>query len=188
VFAEWPLQFPGFEVVAVDLQGEVDVAHASHTDYAERVTVAARAAPSPIVLCGWSMGGLVVLQAATRVRPVAVVLLEPSPPAEIQGVVPEPLSEDGVFDPEVVYGRFPVGVEARPESLRARGERKRGISVPRLECPSLVVYGDAFPDERGRRVAELYGSETRAFPGFDHWDLVLRPEVPTAVAKWLAAV
>lgn len=33
-------------------------------DYAERVVGAALALPEPVATCGWSMGGLVVLQAA----------------------------------------------------------------------------------------------------------------------------
>jgi hypothetical protein len=130
------------------------------------------------------MGGLVALEAAQVTRPCAVVLLEASPPAEVQGFAETELA-DGTFDPEEVYGAFPTGLQARPESVRARGERKRGISIPELPCPSLVVHGDDFPDERGRDLAAHYGSEVRAFPGFDHWDLVLRPEVPAAVAEWL---
>jgi hypothetical protein len=76
-------------------------------------------------------------------------------------------------------------MRARPESLRARAERKRGISIPALACPSLVVHGDDFPGDRGHDLAAHLGSDLRAFPGFDHWDLVLRPEVPAAVAAWL---
>jgi pimeloyl-ACP methyl ester carboxylesterase len=181
VFDGWRSSFPGVDLVAVDLHEGLDVGHASHADYAERV---ARAASGPVALCGWSMGGLVVLQAAAHVRPTAVVLLEASPPGEVQGFNGTAL-EDGTFDPEEVYGAFPPGMSARPESLRARAERKRGISVPSLPCPSLVVHGDDFPDDRGRELASFYGSDLRAFPGFDHWDLVLRPEVPAAVAEWL---
>ena len=181
VFDSWPEHFPGVDLVAVDLHAGLDVGRASHDDYAERV---AAAASGPVALCGWSMGGLVVLQAAARVRPAAVVLLEASPPAEVQGFQGTEI-QDGTFDPEETYGAFPEGMAARPESLRARGERKRGISVPTLSCPSLVVHGDDFPGDRGRELAALYGSDLRAFPGFDHWDLVLRPEVPAAVAEWL---
>lgn len=184
VFERWPEHFPGVDVVAVDLHEGLDVGRASHEDYAERVVAAAT---EPVALCGWSMGGLVVLQAAERVRPGAVILLEASPPGEVQGFQ-ETEIRDGTFDPEEVYGTFPAGMLARPESLRARGERKRGISVPSLPCPSLVVHGDAFPDDRGRDLAAFYGSDLRAFPGFDHWDLVLRPEIPAAVAGWLGDV
>lgn len=143
------------------------------SDYADQVVKKAARLPSPLSLVGWSMGGLVVLQAAERVQPAVVVVIEPSPPGEVQGfdlsVEPYP----GVFDPEEVYGRFPAAIPARPESLYARAERKRGISVPSLPCPSLVVYGDDYRDERGRRVAALYGSQELDFPGLNHWGLCL---------------
>jgi pimeloyl-ACP methyl ester carboxylesterase len=138
-----------------------------------------------VSLCGWSMGGLAVLQGAGRVRPHGVVLLETSPPAEAQGVDESVEPHPGSFDPEEVYGAFPAGMQARPESLLARLERKRGISVPSLPCPSLVVTGDDFRDERGEAVANVYGSELIDFPGLSHWDLVRSPEVRLAVARFL---
>lgn len=57
------------------------------------------------------------------------MLLEPSPPGETQGFDPAVELAEGLFDPEAVYGPFPASMKARPESLLARGERKRGISV-----------------------------------------------------------
>jgi hypothetical protein len=131
------------------------------------------------------MGGLVALQASERVGPQSVVLLEPSPPAEAQGVDLTVELRPGGFDPEEVYGSFPPGMSARPESLLARLGRKRGISVPALACPSLVVVGDSFREERGAPVARLYGSELVDLPGLDHWDLVRSPEVRRIVAEFL---
>jgi pimeloyl-ACP methyl ester carboxylesterase len=157
------------------------------SDYAERVVAAARVLPQPASLCGWSMGGLVVLQAAARVRPHSAILIEASPPGEIQGFHGDVAMAGGTFDPEAVYGRFPAGLEARPESSLARAERKRGISVPSLPCPSLVICGDEFRDERGRPIASLYGSEERDFPGLDHWDLVRDRRVREAIADFLGA-
>ena len=187
VFDGWAEAFNGVVVEAVDLHENLDVANATHADYAERVVAVVRRLPTPTALCGWSMGSLAVLQASERVDPSSVVLLETSPPAEAQendsGAEPEP----GTFDPEEVYGPFPRGMGARPESLLARAERKRGVSVPRIPCPSLVVVGDEFREERGAPVAELYGSKLIDFPGLGHWDLVRAPEVRTAVADFLAA-
>jgi pimeloyl-ACP methyl ester carboxylesterase len=185
VYDGWSQHFAGLNVGTVDLQHGLDVASATHADYASAVTQAAASLPGPVCLCGWSMGGLVVAEAAERVRPHSVVLLEPSPPAEIQGNHPDVGLEAGTFDPEVAYGAFPPGMPARPESSRARAERKRGISVPRIRCPSLVVYGDAFRDERGRAVARRYGCAELDFPGLDHWGLVRDPAVPRAIRDWL---
>jgi hypothetical protein len=131
------------------------------------------------------MGGLTVLHVAPVVEPHSVILLEPSPPAEVQGFHPETPLTFGTFDPEEVYGPATPGERRRPESLLARSERKRGISVPSLPCPSLVVYGDTLPSERGPRVAAFYGSEEAYFPGFNHWDLIIEPRVRIAIARFL---
>ena len=152
-------------------------------DYADAVVDSAGSLAPPLAVCGWSMGGLVALQAAARVQPASVVLLEPSPPSEIQGRHPEIRPLSGRFDPEEVYGRFPSGTRPRPESSLARDERRRGISVPSLPCPSLVVYGSEFPDDRGRLIAALYDSEELVFPNLDHWGLVLDPRVPRCIAR-----
>jgi pimeloyl-ACP methyl ester carboxylesterase len=187
VFDGWAESFDGIEVAACDLQGNVDPAQASMQHYADAVVEAAQSLPRPVALCGWSMGGLVALLAAAEVRAAALVLLEPSPPAEVQGADATVDVEGGLFDPETVYGRFPDGVRARPESARARSERKRGISAPTVECRALVVYGDEFREERGTTVAALYGADERHFPGLRHWDLVRSQEVRDSIARWLAA-
>jgi len=124
--------------------------------------------------------------AAERARPNLVVLLEPSPPAEVQGSDPATAVVTGTFDPEAAYGPFPQGVPARPESTLARAERKRGINVPSLSCPSVVIYGKEFPEDRGRAIAALYRSKTLELPDLDHWGLVLDPRVPEALASTIA--
>ena len=93
--------------------------------------------------------------------------------------------QDGILDPEEVYGPFPMDVRARPESLLARMERKRGLSVPSLSCPTLVVCGDEFREQRGRAIADLYGSQLWDFPGLDHWGLVRDSRVPATIARFL---
>jgi pimeloyl-ACP methyl ester carboxylesterase len=188
VFRGWAQAFPGMKVAAVDLHAGLDVARASHDDYADAVARAARALPEPVSLCGWSMGGLVILQACTMVNPHSVILLEPSPPAEVQGVNLAVEVKDGTFDPEAVYGPFPHGIRSRPESSRARAERKRGISVPSLSCPSLVVYGDEYRQDRGRRIALTYDSLEMYFPGLNHWGLVRSAAVRAAIARYLVPI
>jgi pimeloyl-ACP methyl ester carboxylesterase len=169
----------------VDLQDGLAVEHTSMLDYAEGVVAAALALPQPVAICGWSMGGLVALQAAEQARPHSVILLEPSAPAEIQGYHADVPLTEGTFDPEAEYGQFPDGIPARPESLLARAERKRGISVASLPCPSLVIASQDFPDERGRAVANLYRAELIEFPDLGHFDLVLQPAPRAAVADFL---
>ncbi|HTT92827.1 MAG TPA: alpha/beta fold hydrolase [Acidimicrobiales bacterium] len=69
-FAGWADDFPGWEVVAPDLQEGLDLATASMADYAAAVHVASEGAVglAHTVLCGWSMGGLVALMATHTVR------------------------------------------------------------------------------------------------------------------------
>lgn len=185
VFDGWQEAFPGCAVEAVDLQDGLDPARASMHDYAQNVIAAARTLPEPLTLCGWSMGGLVALQAAAVVQPDMLVLLEASAPAEVQGFNPSVELVRGTFDAEAEYGRFPPGMRARPESLLARAERKRGISVPSLPCPSLVVYGLDFREERGRALAALYRSYELEFPHLHHFELVLDPQVREEIARLL---
>lgn len=187
VFDRWPAHFPpALRLETVDLQDGLDPAHASMAQYADAVARAAERLEHPIVVVAWSMGGLAAMMAADSAD--ALVLLEASAPAEVQGVHRDVRPAPGVFDPEREYGAFPDGVRARPESSLARAERKRGISVPEIACPVLVVYGDEFTDERGRRLVERYGARELALPGKSHWDLVRDPEAIRAVARGIAAL
>ena len=187
VFDGWADDLPGVSVHAVDLHEGLDVAQASMTDYCDRVVVCMSELDRPTALCGWSMGGLVTLMASQQVPPAALVLLEPSPPGEVQGFDPDVTIEPGAFDAEAVYGRFPSGIASRAESSLARGERKRGISVPEVGCRTLVISGDEFQKDRGESVTALYGAEHLHFCGLTHWPLVTRQEVRKAVASFVAA-
>jgi pimeloyl-ACP methyl ester carboxylesterase len=172
VFDGWAEAFPDLEVEAVDLMAGLNVAEASMSNYAAVIVRATEWLPRPVALCGWSSGGLAAMMAARQAEADFLILLETSPPGEVQGFDESVPLRAGTFDPEETYGAFPPGMRARPESLLARAERKRGVSVPALPCPALVVYGDEFPDERGRALAAYYDAEERPFPGLDHWDLV----------------
>jgi pimeloyl-ACP methyl ester carboxylesterase len=187
VFDGWAEAFPDVVVEAVDLHAGLNVAEASMWNFEAVAFRACEGLARPLALCGWSMGGLVALMAARRIEPALVVLLEASPPAEVQGADESVEPTPGTFDPEQTYGAFPPGIGARPESLLARAERKRGISVPSLPCPALVVAGDAFAEERGSRLAAFYGAEEIRLPGLDHWGLVRNGRARDAIAARLAS-
>jgi pimeloyl-ACP methyl ester carboxylesterase len=172
VFDGWAEAFPDLEVEAVDLMAGLNVAEASMSNYAAVIVRATEWLPRPVALCGWSSGGLAAMMAARQAEADFLILLETSPPGEVQGFDESVELRAGTFDPEETYGAFPPGLRARPESLFARAERKRGVSVPKLSCPALVVYGDEFPEDRGRTLAAFYRAEELPFPGLDHWDLV----------------
>lgn len=85
-------------------------------------------------------------------------------------------------------GRFPNDQPARIESSLARAERKRGISVPSVPCPMLIVDSREFLEERGTAVARVYGFEEPCFLDLDHWGLILHARVPQAMAWSLTRV
>jgi Alpha/beta hydrolase family len=177
VFHGWTAAFPDLDVEAVDLMAGLNVAEASMSNYAAVIVRAAEWLPHPLALCGWSSGGLAAMMAAPQAEADLLILLEASPPGEVQGFDESVPLRAGTFDPEEAYGAFPPGMRPRPESLLARAERKRGVSVPVLPCPALVVYGDEFPEDRGRALASYYLADELALPGLDHWGLVLDEKV-----------
>jgi pimeloyl-ACP methyl ester carboxylesterase len=155
-------------------------------NYEAAVACAAGLLDAPLVLVGWSMGGLASMMASHRVPVDALVLLEASPTAEVGTDVREPSPmEPGTFDPEPVYGRFPPGMPVRRESSLARAERERGVSVPALPRRTLVVAGREYPELRGTRLAAYYGTGLLEFPDASHWDLVRDPAVREAVRDQL---
>jgi pimeloyl-ACP methyl ester carboxylesterase len=186
VFDGWASSFPELEVEAVDLMAGLNLAEASMSNYAAVIVRAAEWLPRPLALVGWSSGGLAAMMAARQAEADLLVLLETSPPGEVQGFDESVPLEPGTFDPEETYGAFPPGMPARPESSLARAERKRGVSIPSLPCPALVVYGDDFAEKRGRQLAAYYGAEELPFPGLDHWDLVQNERVRAALAGYLS--
>lgn len=185
VFDGWEHQFPDVKVGAVDLHEGVDVSRASMADYASRVLDAAEHLPSPLALCGWSMGGLVALMAAQDSRCAHLVLIEASAPGEVQGFDPSIQPRVAAFDSESVYGAFPPGIRSRPESQYARDERKRGISIPELPCPTLVISGKNHPVDRGSDLAGFYEAKLVEFPHLDHWELITSDSVKESIRDFL---
>jgi len=188
VFDGWAALWPHDDVRIPDLHEGLDVAHATMSDYADKVLAEEgqqRVTHQPVILCGWSMGGLVAMMAALRCKPAALVVIEPSAPSQIGGGDPYWPLEPGLYDAEFTYGPSVPGMLHRPESLYARSERKRGISVPVVPCPMLVVAGHEYVDTRGRPVADHYGAELMEFPTLSHFQLVVEPRVREAVAEWV---
>jgi len=189
VFDGWADMFPDDDVRVPDLHEGLDVGSATMSDYADRVLAAVGDGGgdgSPLVLCGWSMGGLVAMMAALRCKPAALVLIEPSVSKEIDGGDPNWPVEVGTYESASTYGPSVPGMRHRPESLVARGERKRGISIPGFDCPVLVVAGPDYGNTRGAPVADYYGAQLLEFPTMSHFQLVVDPWVREAVAQWVS--
>ena len=184
IFDHWARWFPGATVSAVDLQAGLQLERATMDLYAGAVVAEAGRLPWPLLLCGYSMGGLVALIAAATLRPELLVMIEPFPPAEIGGSHPEIQPGPGLVQPD---GTESAGgpVKLRPDSALAMAQLNRGISIPPpLPFRSLVVFGDACDDERGPAIARLYGSDELLIPGMDHLGLVLDERVPEAIARY----
>lgn len=186
-FDGWADDFPGMEVRAVDLQEGLDLPHATVADYAAAVVRASTLLPRPLALVGWSLGGLVSLVACVEVRPERLVLLEASPPLEVQGLRPEIVPVPGTFDPIEAGAHPSPGGAVRLESTLAMGERDRGVSVPQLPPGTrlLCVAGRAYLDERAHRLAEVYGGEALDAGDVSHSQIVRSGDVRGRVAAWL---
>jgi len=185
VYDGWSNNFQNIAVRAIDLQENLNIAAASMNDYADRIVTTINSARQPAAIVGWSMCGLVAMLAAQHVKLHSLVLIEPSPPAEIQRFDERVHSSLGTFDPETVYGAFPPTIRSRPESSLARSQRKMGVSAPSLPARTLVIYGDEFRVGRGEAIVHFYKADAKYFPGKSHWDLLLDPSVRAAISTFL---
>lgn len=195
IFRDWrgPLEERGAaQVFAPDLQAGADPATLTTAGQAQRVRAALEMAEHPVILLGWSMGGLVAATLADHDAVAGLILLEPSVPAPLVDraharITPRP----GLLDPEATYGAGPDDYPRRPESGPARDERKNGVEVllHLPDTPVLVVAGRDYP-ERGRPVAGLYDAAGTAvayleLPDTGHVDLVVDPAARAVIlARW----
>ena len=185
VFEGWQDSFsPAARLILVDLQNGIEVSRATMEDYVDQVVIAAGGIHDRPVLVGWSMGGLVAMMAAAKLRASKLVLIEPSPTVEVVGEHREvEIPASGTYGAEVYGGLGEL--QERPESAVARAQRKRGISIPELAFSTLVVSGDAHPEIRGSLLAARYGAEEMYYAGYDHIRLVRERKVRRAIAGWL---
>ena len=175
-------------------------------DYASDVRRALETLAEPVVLLGWSMGGLVALMAAAGGGVHACIGLAPSTPARTRN--PAAPLRSGVFGPEVygVIDRLPDHQDATmpdldrderllalaslgQESLLARDERQAGIVLAPLACPALIVVGARDAQWPRSRYADLPLSADWLEVDASHWGLVLNRrclrELVPAVLGWL---
>ena len=163
--------------------------------------------PARPVVAGWSMGGLLAMQAAASGIAHACLALAPSAPAlaRREGM---PLGT-GVFDASEygIVSRDPddqpqmpdLDREERevalaslaPESRRARDERKAGVVIESCPVPLLVVTGSDDPDWGAEKFTNLHlDAERLDIPATSHWGLALNrralAQLGAPVLAWLA--
>ena len=86
-----PLEAAGYAVIAPELRGHgagepsSAVVNVSMSDYAKDIAALIKAQPTPPVVIGHSLGGLVAAMAAAKAEVAGLILLAPSPPWGIAG-------------------------------------------------------------------------------------------------------
>ncbi len=211
---EWDLWKPvfesaGWQVIARDLKPvKAGIAHTTFNDYVRQVIAWCSAARAkPVVLIGASMGGILALKAAEKVRPAAVVLVNSVPPAGIgwqpptrppsppvvewsKGTLKEtrdamPDSTDGV-----IRRAFKLW---RDESGAVMNEIRSGVNVSVPACPILVVLGKRDTDvspSSGREIARAYRADILEFAGMSHVGPLLgkrAKEVASLTRAWISS-
>lgn len=206
----------GYGVSAVDVRGHGglpqtdEFLQAGVAEAAADVVEAARCLPDKdIILVGHSLGGLIVMLAAQSLALHALVLMAPSPPGQLEGLVPLPAyPEDVLVQPPVgavAHEKFLAGYEGDPtpalvrlcaESPRMMNDRYR-LRVPidrhKIQCPSLCLAAGRdlphlHPPGQDEAVAHFLGGDYRYLPDSAH-DMMLddhRHEVLRHLLDWLA--
>ena len=197
----------GWEVRAPDMvPSDKGLAKTSLDDYVSQ-TIKAAGDARPVVLIGASMGGGLVLMAADKVSPSAIVLVNSTAP---MAVIDEPHATEDV--PDVIRwanGPLKDTEDALPDSDRETvlwahklwrdesgmvvRELRKGVDVKKPKCPVLVVISlddaDVKP-ELSRKVAAWASADSIEYAGMSHIGPLLSTrarEVATTVEAWLAA-
>jgi len=177
-------------------------------DYVDQLAAAAAASGAPPLLLGASMGALVCLAAAPRVRAAAVACVAGAPPAGTPGWPPQPRafpdvvrwSEEATFEgtrramPEAPawMARWALG-RWRDESGAVLRAVFGGVALAPPPCPVLAVHGRAdaqVPPACAESWTARWGADLLLVEGASHVGLLLGPHArraAAATAAWLAA-
>jgi pimeloyl-ACP methyl ester carboxylesterase len=141
----------GHRVVAPDLPGHgaqagrTAVAGLSMSDYAAAIASAAAKLETPPVLLGHSLGGLVAMLAAMRVRTQGLILLAPSPPWGVSGATMEE-----AISAVALYALGPYWAQSITPDYGAL----RRFGVDRLPRPERRAIYQRMGPESGRALFE----------------------------------
>lgn len=202
-------------------QPRVTDVHMRHDSIEAMAGALLRDHAGPLVLCGASMGGIVAMevarQAPQRVRALALLGTNAAPETDDMRRLREDaivLFEQGrvreVIEPNVAFAFHPANAPALAGAyldfvLRAGAaqlvRQNRAIiarpdaraHLPRLQCPVLVMCGDAdalTPPEQSREIAALVPQATLVMvPRCGHMLTMEQPQaVNETLAGWLAGL
>lgn len=185
----------GIPAIAVDVRGHgglptQDLLTAGLNDYGDDVAAVARTLDHPPVLLGHSMGGVMVGVAASRTPISGLVLLTPSPPANLPGAQPvPPVDESKPLAPAdaatVIEKYLPnhagqdisAFVERQcPESSVAANDRYKlrvSVDVDKIDAPALCISAGrdwpiTHPPGQDKAVGDFYGAENIHLPEAAH--------------------
>jgi len=177
-------------------------------DYRQQVATAARELPTPPVLVGASLGGLLALCTAVEVDAAALVLVNPLPPSPWHAQL-----RRRAWPPRVPWARDAslAGTRAalpdadaatclfawrrwRDDSGAVLQEASSGVAVRAPACPLLVIASGRDEDVPARASAELasaFGGDLLHCAGASHVGVLLGRAAPVAAAdaaRWLQAI
>ncbi|HVT11390.1 MAG TPA: alpha/beta fold hydrolase [Fimbriimonadaceae bacterium] len=160
----------------------------------------------PAVLIGASMGGVLVLKAAEKLHPKAIVLVCSTSPKEANPPAAEPQKYPAIV--RWKGGPYKDTVDSMPDSDEAarkyawprwRDESgtvlnaiSAGVSTKKPNCPVLCVIpgaDDTIPPEKQQKLAEWCGADVMRFHGMSHVGTLMSRrggEVASLVVAWLA--
>ncbi len=202
----WKSEFEarGYRVIAPDLLPVAgDYAKTKFEDYVDQIVKAG--GKTPDVLIGASMGGVLVMKAAEKLRPKALVVVcstlpkgvldtavakEPSPPVLRWKGGPYKDTVDSMPDSDEATRKF-AWPRWRDESGSVMNTIRAGVTITKPKCPVLVVIpesDDTIPPDHQQKLAGFLGADSLRFKGMSHVGPLLSKrakEVARAVLTWL---
>lgn len=198
----WPALAPDLRPAAAGLVAT------TVEDYANQIEDCATALPSPPVLIGASMGGLLVLKAAERVTAEALVLVNCIPPAGVPGwpavarTFPDVITwskttlaatRKSLPDADEETVRWVHG-KWRDESGQVLRALQAGVAIAPPRLPILVIAGMQdrdVPPDMSLKLAQSLAADLMCFDGVSHVGALLGRRASTMagiVCDWLDAI